>query len=93
MSQPKRINNILTRNPRYARLQKPLEAAKVCDIARKLANRRFGVISFKNGLLTLAVNSSAQAGNLQAESQEIIEEINQKIGERRVERIRFKISN
>ena len=87
----KKIGKMLRHNPKYKRMQKPLEAAEVCDVARAISKGRFGVISFKNGLLTVSVQSSAAAANLQAESQEIIDEINQKVGKRVVEKIRFKI--
>lgn len=85
-----KISKII-RQSKYQRFQKPLEAAAICQAARKIAAGRFGVISFKNGLLTLSVENSLQAANLQSESQEIIEKINQKIGERRVQKIRFRI--
>lgn len=87
----KNIHDLLSHNPRYSRYKKPLEAANVCDTARSVAEGRFGVISFRDGLLTLSVSSSAQAANLHAESFEIIAEINQKLGEEKVERVRFKI--
>lgn len=88
----RRINKILTENPRYRRFQKPLEAARVCEAAREIARHRFGAVSFKNGLLTLSVQSTNQAANLQSEKYLIIEKINKKIGKRAVEKIRFKIT-
>lgn len=78
-------------NPRYKRYQKPLEAAKVCEAAREISEHRYSVISFKNGLLTVSCTSSAAAANLQAESQEIISQINQKVGEKVIKKIRLKI--
>ncbi len=74
-------------------MQKPLEAARVCEIARQQSDGQYRLVSYKNGLLTLAVESPAQAANLQAESSEIIDKINEKIGKGVVEKIRFKISN
>lgn len=85
------INNFMRHNPRYNRFKKPLEAAKICDEARALACGRFGVISFRAGLLSLSVGSSSAAANLSAESQNIIDELNKKIGYKAVERVRFKI--
>ena len=78
-------------NPKYKAYQKPLEAAKICEVARDYSNGRFEVISFRAGLLTIGVSSSSEAANLQAESQKIIDEINSKLGENSVKRIRFKI--
>ena len=85
------IKKFLKSNPKYKRLQKPLQAAKICAAARSQAHSRFEVVSFRGGLLTLAVGSSSEAANLQAESQKIIDEINQKLGENSVRNIRFKI--
>lgn len=88
----KRIGEFLKHNPKYSKFSKPLQAAKVCGAARLLGADRYDVISFKEGLLTLGVTSSAQAANLQAESQGIIDEINQKLGEDLVRGMRFKIT-
>ena len=87
-----KIKKLLHSNRRYQSFQRRLEAARICQTACELSSRQFEVVSFKNGLLTLAVDSSAQAANLQSEKNKIIEKINQKIGERVVERIRFKIT-
>ncbi len=87
----KKIDHFLRHNPKYKSLQKPLEAARICGVARELAQGRFEVVSFKEGLLTLAVSNSSEAANLQAESQKIMNEINQKVGDIAVKNIRFKI--
>ena len=86
-----KINKFLASNSKYTRLSGPLRAAQVCDNMRLLANDRFGVLSFKDGLLTLSVTSSSAAANLQSETQKLIEEINQKIDQKLVEKIRIKI--
>lgn len=85
------INKHFRQIPRYARLQKPLEAANVCSEARVLADGRFGVISFKTGLLTLSVSSSSAANNLQMEIYQIQKELNLKLGQELVEKVRIKI--
>lgn len=86
------INKYFRQNPRYAKLQKPLEAAGICDAARSLSDGRFGVVSFNEGVLCLSISSSAEAANLQAESSQIIDKINQKLGKEMVKRIRYKIT-
>lgn len=93
-----KIDKFISGNPRYNKLSKPLTAAKVCDAARSLSESRFSVISFRQGLLTLGVGSSAEAGNLQAESTQLISQINTKLdpkgapsGQELVNRLRFKI--
>jgi len=86
-----KINKQFRHNPRYLKLRKPLEAARICGVALRLAQGRFEVISFKQGLLTLATKNSGEAANLQLESQKIIDEVNQKVGEDVVKNIRYKI--
>lgn len=87
----KKISKFLSENPRYRRLQKPLEAAEICEIARSQSQGLYEIISFKNGLLTVNPRSPAQAATLQVESENIIDKINQKIGRKAVTKIRFKI--
>lgn len=88
----RKISQIFRDDPRYRRLQKPLEAARICDEARRVSRGRFEVISYRGGLLSLGVKSPGQAANLSAESEKIIIELNQKIGSDAVKRLRFKIS-
>ena len=86
-----KISGFLSGNPKYQRLSGPLRAAQVCDAARVLANDRFGVLSFHDGLLTLTVESSAAGANLQFEMADIINQINEKIGRDLVKKIRFNV--
>lgn len=68
-----------------------MTAARVCEAARVVARGRFHVISFRDGLLTVGCQNSGEAANLQMESSQLIEEINDKIGETLVQKIRFKM--
>ncbi len=86
-----KIDKFLARNPKYKGLRKPLKAAEVCGTARKVSESRFGVVSFNDGLLTLAVSSPSQAASVQMESQTIIAEINLELKEEAVKKIRYKI--
>ena len=90
MRRIQKIGKILSAGS-FGRYKKPLLAARVCDAARSISESRFEVISYKNGLLTLGVSSSAQAGNLQMESEDLVEKINQKLDDKLVEKIRFKL--
>lgn len=89
----RKISNIFGNNPRYTKMQKPLEAAEVCDAARVIAKGHYEIISYKNGLLTLGCSSPMIAQELQSKSLDIMASINKKLGRTAVERIRFKISN
>ena len=85
------INNFMRQHPKYRGLVKPLHAAKICEAARSAADGRFEVISYRDGLLTLGVSSSSAAADIQAESTQIMAEINQKLDQELVKRLRTKI--
>ena len=85
-----KLSSIFARGGKFQRLAGPLKAAQVCDTTRGLADDRFGVLSFRDGLLTLSVESPAAAANLQSEIPELIQKVNQKIGSDSVKKIRFK---
>lgn len=85
------INNSFSDNTKYQRLKKPLQAAKVCEEARKQAHARYEVISFRDGLLTIGIKNSSQAMEIQMQSQNIIEGINRELGKEMVKKIRYKI--
>ena len=87
-----KIDRFLSHNPKYLKLSKPLESARVCDTARALARDRFSVVSFRDGLLTVGTENSSAAASLQMESISIIEEINQELKEEMVKKIRFKLT-
>lgn len=87
----RKINKLLSSNAQYKRYKKPLEAAAICDVARTCIKSRAEIISFNRGLLTVGVNSPFEAADLQMKSAEIIKDINAKIGQNKLERIRFKI--
>lgn len=86
-----KIDKFLKHNSKYKALQKPLEAAEVCHAARQYSEGGYKVISFRDGLLTLGVNSPGQSANLQAQSAQIIDTINKNLGQEKVKKIRFKI--
>ena len=85
------IKKIINQQSKLRRFKKPLEAAEICKIANQISHDRYQTISFSKGLLTVAVSSSAAAASLQAERASIVGKINQKIGESKVKKIRFKI--
>lgn len=67
------------------------ESAYICFLADQLAQGQFQAQSFKNGVLTLQVENSYLAQEIQFTTQKIISDLNKKIGTLRVQRIRFKI--
>lgn len=86
-----KLENIFKHNSKYVKLSKPLEAAKVCEIARKLAQGHYQIISFKDGLLTIGFQSPGQGANLQTETSKIIDGVNRELKEEKVKKLRFRI--
>lgn len=85
------INKLMRSNSKFAKLAGPLRAAEVCEVARARAHDRFTVVSFHEGLLTLGATEPAAANNLQLDSPKIIQDINDRLGQKWVEKIRIKI--
>jgi predicted nucleic acid-binding Zn ribbon protein len=88
-----KIDKILTRESRYKRFQKPLEAANICAAGASCVDARYNIVSFRNGVLAVGVRSSAEAANLQMKSGQILECVNKKLGKEIVKRLRYKITN
>lgn len=86
-----KIGKILGGESRLKRFQKPLEAANVCAAGAACVDAQHSIVSFKNGVLTVGVRTSAEAANLQMKSGQILECINAKLGQDLVKRIRYKI--
>ena len=85
------INKILSGQSRFKRFQKPMEAARVCEAGTSCVEPRGKALSFKDGLLTVEVSSSASAANMQMESAEILECINKKLGQDLVQKLKYKV--
>lgn len=85
------ISKFLNGNSKYTRLTGPLRAAQICDTARALADGRFTTLSYVDGLLTVGVESSAASANLSFETEKIIKQINEKLEQDFVKKIRIKI--
>lgn len=86
-----KINSIFNRGSKYQSLAGPLRAAQICDSARAFADGRFTTLSYVDGLLTVGVESSAAAANLTFETEKIIKQINEKVGQDFIKKIRIKI--
>ena len=86
-----KIDGFLKHNSKYKGFQKPLEAAGVCDVARKYSKGSYEVISFHDGLLTLGTHSPTQSMELQMQSTKIIDDINIDLGCEKVKKIRYRL--
>lgn len=87
----KKINQLLPKQLHQKNLHNLAQAAYVCHLADQLAKGRYNAISFKNGVLTLGVKNNFEAIALQSEQMLIILEINKKLGQDSIKRLKYRI--
>lgn len=66
-----------------------VKAAQICFYAEELNNGRYGVISFSRGILKVSVGSSPAASELEIQKEELIDEINKRLGLEAVKALRI----
>jgi hypothetical protein len=66
-------------------------ASLVCYAALKIGSGLFKPISFKDGVLLVEASNSSSASTIQLSQAQIIEKINQKLGQEAVKKIRIRI--
>lgn len=85
-----KLSKILPVRIAHYGLSKQATASQVCFIAAKFSNNRFEPVSFKNNTLVIKVNSPLASQELQADKEKIINQINQKLGQDLVKKLRFR---
>jgi len=91
------LKNLLPESIQKAGIAKQVGAAVVCNEFDKIMLEIFGdkvknkvkAQYVKNGTLTVAVLSSVWGQEIKLHEQEILEKLRQKVGENKVERLRF----
>jgi len=72
-------------------LGRQYDASLVCEAARKVSAGRFEPVSFRAGVLKVAVPTASRAHLVRMGEEEIVGEINQILKSEQVKRIRFEI--
>ena len=85
------IDEILKKRFSHYGLGKIAQASLVCQRAQEVAADKYQVISFKKGVLSLKVQSSAAACELRLCQTELIEKINQALPSPMVEKLKFRV--
>lgn len=88
-----KINNVVFRQANKHGFRNQAAAARICFEAKRLYSDLFEPISFKNSVLTVGVENSFQAQEVQFKQKEIIEKINNKIGSQVIKRLRSRVQN
>lgn len=70
-----------------------LNAALMVNLAQNVVGDRAQVISVKNGIAKLKVESSVQASNIKITERELIDQINLRLGGAPITRISYKVGN
>ncbi len=96
MVQQEKIQDILKRRLAHYGLDKAAAAARVCAVAKEVgeahvssAGGKFEVISFKNGVLKIAVKSIAAAHMIRLRQKTLILKINEELKSDLVKKIKF----
>ncbi len=90
MSEP--IQDILARRIAAKGLSGVVVAARVCAVAKEVADGAFEPISYKSGCLKISVLSDSRAHLIRLGEKELRSKINQKLGREVVKKLSFKIS-
>lgn len=88
----KKAGDLLQKELNKKNLAGSAEASFICYVANEIFAGKYKAISFRNRVLEIGVNSNFKAIKLQADSQNIIKNINNKLGKKIIEKIRFKIN-
>jgi predicted nucleic acid-binding Zn ribbon protein len=68
-----------------------INAAMIVSLAQEAVGDRAKVLSFKNGVLKLNVNSSVEASSLKMNQAVLIAEVNKRLGKEIVSRLTYKV--
>ncbi len=90
MSEP--IQDILSRRIAAKGLSKVVAAARVCAVAKEVAEGFFEPISYRSGCLKILVSSDSRAHIIRLGENKWRSKINKKLGQEVVKRLSFKIS-
>ncbi len=83
------LNDLLGKRINKLGLNKSINAAYIIAEANKVANGRFEAIRLSRGILTLKCQSPLIAQEIQFQSHQIIETINQKITPQKITRLSY----
>lgn len=88
-----KVSSLLDKKIQKRGAASALLSSRVCYIALKIGEDLFKPISFRNGILLVLVSDSASATSLQLSQEQIMEKINQKLGQEIVKKIRVRVEN
>lgn len=69
----------------------PLQASQIVAVAQKVLGDKAQAISYSEGSLRVAVPNPYVASEMRANSQDVIQAINQKLGRETIERLVFRL--
>jgi len=87
------VSKLLEKKIKKRESPNPFLSSAVCWHALKTGKDLFKPISFKDGVLLVSVSDSSSASAVQLSQAQIIEEINQKLGQGIVKKIRIKVED
>jgi hypothetical protein len=88
-----KIDKILSNNASKYSPGMALEASRICFVAESESKGAFKAISFKNGILKVAVKNDIVAQEIRMESSKLIYKINSLLGADKIKRIIYNIGH
>jgi len=84
-----KLDKILASALAKKKLSGTVRSAQICFYADEWGNGRFQAISFSRGILKVAVNSSPAASELEIQKENLIENLNKRLGNKVVHSVRI----
>lgn len=86
-----KVSRVLEKKIKKKEAPNPFLSSVVCYAALKISGGLFEPISFKDGELLVSAPNSSSASAIQLSQAQIIEKINQKLGQAIVKKIRIRV--
>lgn len=86
-----KIDKIVKKQLNKVNLENIAQAAYVCYRANEIAQGRFQALSFRQGVLEIALKNNLEMLEIQAEQPKIIQTINQALKKDLVKKLRYRV--
>lgn len=86
-----KIDKVLKKQLNKVSLGDSAQAAYVCYVANEVSAGKYQAISYRGGVLEIGVKNNIEAMQIQADKTNIMGEINCKLKNQKVEKLRYKI--
>lgn len=86
-----KIDHLVKKQLNKVNLGRTAQSAYICRVAEDVLEGKYKIISYLQGVLTIAVKNNYQAMQIQAEKTAILKKINLKLGQQKITAIKFRL--